>query len=106
VIGAGTTTSFSNYRRIDENPFDDDNYYCLKQIDFDGKYSFSDIQYLNFKDFIFKVYPNPIRGFFKIANPHSTAAVTVADMTGEVVISKEIEKGVNQIDASRLKSVV
>ena len=41
--GAGTNTQLSNYSMIDYNVQKAINYYRLKQTDFDGKYTFSDL---------------------------------------------------------------
>jgi hypothetical protein len=46
--GAGNSTVTSDYKFIDENPFDGISYYRLKQVDFNGKHSFSEIVAVNF----------------------------------------------------------
>jgi alpha-tubulin suppressor-like RCC1 family protein len=43
INGAGNSTQLNSYSLIDENPFSGTNYYRLKQTDFDGKYSYSEI---------------------------------------------------------------
>lgn len=42
--GAGNSSSVLNYSFIDNNPASGTNYYRLKQVDFDGKFEYSDIQ--------------------------------------------------------------
>lgn len=49
--GAGTTTQRTNYSAIDERPLQGISYYRLKQTDFDGKYSFSNIASVFVHDF-------------------------------------------------------
>ena len=49
--GNGTTNSLSNYKYIDTYPFDGNNIYRIKQVDFDGTVDYS---------YLFKVY-NPLR---------------------------------------------
>lgn len=43
VNGAGTTTSIQNYTFMDETPLSGINYYRLKQVDFDGQFSYSPV---------------------------------------------------------------
>ena len=61
VYGAGTTDRAQSYSYIDELPFQGLNYYRLKQTDFDGQYSYSEVRTLVFdnKDRAPSVYPNP-----------------------------------------------
>jgi hypothetical protein len=58
--GAGNSTSIRNYSITDFNPYFNTSYYRLKQTDFDGKNSFSNIISANNKnDFSFDIFPNP-----------------------------------------------
>ena len=43
VNGAGTTTSIQNYSFTDETPMSGINYYRLKQVDFDGQFTYSPV---------------------------------------------------------------
>lgn len=47
VDGEGNSSKLLNYYAIDKDPFDGISYYRLKQTDFDGKYSYSEIIALN-----------------------------------------------------------
>ena len=62
VKGQGTGNSKSNYTSIDDSPLSGKSYYRLKQTDFDGKFTYSElikIENLDFKT-QFKIYPNPV----------------------------------------------
>lgn len=48
VEGAGYSNVIRNYQTLDEKPLDGISYYRLKQIDFDGKYSYSEWTPVNF----------------------------------------------------------
>lgn len=48
VDGNGTTTSVSNYTAYDEQPNSGVNYYRLRQTDFDGRTSHSEIKVVSF----------------------------------------------------------
>lgn len=43
IPGAGNTYDLKQYSYIDRMPFDGTNYYRLKQVDFDGRFTYSDI---------------------------------------------------------------
>jgi hypothetical protein len=64
IKGAGTKSTESNYEWIDKNPLASISYYRLKQTDFDGKYTYSDVRVIenNSTNSRFSVYPNPIAG--------------------------------------------
>lgn len=62
IDGAGYSNSLLKYKTYDQNPFDGNNIYKLKQIDFDGKFEeFDPINVWFEKDLDAKVYPNPIK---------------------------------------------
>ncbi|MEQ8908791.1 MAG: hypothetical protein RIC95_06340 [Vicingaceae bacterium] len=73
VKGAGNSNQLLNYQFYDRKPFSGLNYYRLKQIDFDGGFSFSAVQALDFEDAIgFNLYPNPSHGgslLLELENP-------------------------------------
>ncbi|TAG39387.1 MAG: LamG domain-containing protein [Cytophagia bacterium] len=57
VDGAGNSTNIRNYQFNVQNS--DDTYYRLKQIDFDGSFSYSSIIFVKGIENIVNVYPNP-----------------------------------------------
>ena len=63
--GAGNSVLNNYYDYIDENPSKNINYYRLKQVDFDGNYSFSKViivdNILNNEINNLNIYPNPIK---------------------------------------------
>src|SRR5690606_38608251 len=63
VEGKGTTNKTTNYEFIDTTPLQGQSYYQLKQTDFDGKSTKSDIVKIinELTDEVdVKVYPNPV----------------------------------------------
>ena len=56
VDGAGNSSIQNTYQFIDEKPYIYSSYYRLKQVDFDGKYKYSDIIYVENKSNIFYTY--------------------------------------------------
>ncbi|MEL7249606.1 MAG: T9SS type A sorting domain-containing protein [Bacteroidota bacterium] len=65
VPGAGFSNAELSYQTIDPNPYIGINYYRLKQTDFDGAFSYSEIQSVQFAEDAWTkvtVYPNPSPG--------------------------------------------
>ena len=62
VDGAGNSTTTLNYELIDENPAEGWNYYRLKQTDFNGTFSYSEIEqvYFDGAPSNIDVWPNPV----------------------------------------------
>lgn len=60
--GAGNSTSAITYDKIDYSPLSGLSYYRLKQTDFDGKFSYSQIVPIEYTETVrdFTLYPNPV----------------------------------------------
>jgi hypothetical protein len=104
VTGAGNSNDVSNYSFTDYNPLPGTNYYQLKQIDYDGKFSLSDVVALNSSsgNQELKIYVN--EGGKLIASVFSkkalnTSAIVLTDLSGKVIFSKDmpLQEGENTI---------
>ncbi|MFN2423659.1 MAG: T9SS type A sorting domain-containing protein, partial [Cryomorphaceae bacterium] len=94
VPGAGNSNTRLNYRDIDRNPLIGTSYYRLKQTDFDGSFSYSEIKAVrnivaNDEDNAF-VFPNPSyagRIFVKIPHAYSVyrTEVRLFNLSGQLV---------------------
>jgi hypothetical protein len=63
VAGAGTSSTINNYVVMDTSPLTGVNYYRLKQTDYDGRTTVSNVQVVNMNRSIpLTVFPNPFRG--------------------------------------------
>ncbi len=62
IKGKGTFNSKTTYSTIDESPLPGVSYYRLKQTDFDGKYTYSEVRLIEntYVGALLKLYPNPI----------------------------------------------
>jgi hypothetical protein len=90
VDGAGNSTHTLNYSTIDENPFEGTSYYRLKQTDYNGQFSYSEIVPVNFvkEENLFSVYPNPGYGAVKVICPgdkSETIELKIFDDTGKLI---------------------
>jgi len=59
IKGAGNSNSLIEYNSIDIQPHSGTSYYRLKQTDFDGAYSYSEIKTVNNFETSMLLYPNP-----------------------------------------------
>jgi choice-of-anchor B domain-containing protein len=89
VIASGNATEISDYSSIDKNPLSENNYYRIKQIDFGGNSSYSEVVQINLSNYqqSFSVYPNPsFEGDFSIdiQNP-GKIYIKIIDAEGKVV---------------------
>jgi hypothetical protein len=96
IKGAGNSNQIQNYRLIDEQPYQGVSYYRLKQTDFNGKYSYSEIKTVDISVNAIhnhlSVYPNPsnLKGVY-LALPDGIddekIIIQVIDIYGKVVYS-------------------
>lgn len=92
--GAGLSTQLLNYKIIDENPFNGNNYYKLSQVDYNGHKTHLSLLNIEFKtgDFVINnLHPNPTNGemyfdFYSTSN--GSMKLEIIDITGRVVNSK------------------
>ncbi|MBA3665679.1 MAG: T9SS type A sorting domain-containing protein [Bacteroidetes bacterium] len=99
VNGAGTSHEYHSYATSDESPFEGTSYYRLKQTDFEGGYSYSEMRTVTFnqKNNMLLVYPNPSDGTLihvQIKNSDENSEVTIKLYDG---LGKEIEKNSRKI---------
>jgi hypothetical protein len=102
VNGAGNSTVVLNYSLVDNAPLNGLSYYRLKQTDFNGAFTYSNIETVNFTantDFSFSIYPNPTDGTIVNialnADKGEEVLVVVYDATGKETYSKVIISGDN-----------
>lgn len=105
VNGAGTTTAIQSYTFEDKKPLFGPNYYRLKQVDFDGKTSTSEIIYVAFdRKSHFTVFPNPVPyDRFTIQYPNALSnelSIDLYDCNGKLLFqqTKTVYKGDNFIE--------
>ncbi len=101
VGGAGTTIEKQEYIFFDEQPIGGANYYRLKQIDFDGAFSFSKTISENiavFPDQEINVFPNPVQGklFVNIPENKEIQNIEIFNQLGQRVGDARLEgNGIN-----------
>lgn len=95
VKGAGTITYERMYLTVDTKPFNGISYYRLKQTDFDGTASYSDVVAVKFKSESagFQLYPNPAQGsvhLFFTSALSGECLIKVLDLSGREVMRREL----------------
>ncbi len=100
IEGQGTTQQMQSYVLLDKQPWSGINYYRLRQVDFDGTITYSEIRSLDFRKDEIKVYPNPANEVVSISNPHETVELVVRDLSGKTINTSTIEHGVITLDVS------
>ena len=107
VKGAGTSNKLNNYSFIDANANDFDVYYRLKQIDFDGNFSYSNIVKISNTDNgtfdVVNVQPNPFDNELNIrinAISDKNIQVLIYDSKGALVSERNVNAilGLNTIN--------
>ena len=96
VNGAGTTTKRINYTYTDATLSDfgiATFYYRLKQVDLDGKTSYSNVIPLSLKDIVsWKLYPNPVKDKLTIElnlNANTKVSVQVISKDGKLLLNAD-----------------
>jgi len=107
--GAGNSDEVLNYLEYDYSPLAGVSYYRLKQTNFDGAFTYSNmVSISNFNDDVVNVNPNPNNGNFKIQGNLKNADLSILNMLGKVVYQYHItdlsKDGGHNIDLTHLSN--
>lgn len=109
VNAVGFATYQTNYSGIDSNPHRGINYYRIKQLDVDGKYSFTNIIPVDFAYYEVSnsitnslLYPNPTNANVTLgvsSQINQTAQLTIFSLEGRIILNKNmmLESGQNNV---------
>jgi hypothetical protein len=94
----GTSTQSLEYEFIDNSPFEKSNYYRIKQIDQNGKTTFTNVVHIN-REFVLEKgilahYPNPVKNTLNLQLAASSAGnslITVTNVNGVMVMQQAIQ---------------
>jgi len=101
--GAGNSNAVLSYHYPDNNPYSGTSYYRLKQRDFDGTSSYSNVEVVNFEGLeIISLFPNPSQGEVSISIKSSatgTLELKAYDSVGKLVSNEvfQVNEGVSTI---------
>jgi hypothetical protein len=104
IEGDGTSNETKHYEYIHTSPSFGMNYYRIKQVDYDGKYSYSDIASVKYDGSgETNIYPNPATSEVTITTTVPTS-LQIMDVYGRVLSKQDISEGQNAVDISELPS--
>ena len=92
--GAGTSIQHHYYNAIDEKPLNGQSYYRLKQVDFDGNYSYSNIESIyNGSSSAYHIFANPTnKSLFIEGDNLLTSTITLQNISGQIFSAKYVQK--------------
>jgi hypothetical protein len=103
VAGAGTTSEEQSYSFLDEEPLAGPNYYRLRQVDFDGTESFSEVRLVKVDlgdGFSIRPFPNPAVNELYL-DDFSGGQVVILDQRGRLLLEAVLNEG-QALDVSQL----
>ena len=102
VLGSGTTDTEQAYRFVDtDRPDSETIYYRLKQVDFDGQYSYSRTVSVTASPVVDVpvVYPNPaVVGSTLTVRNTASGTLRLYDAAGRLQLSRPVREGTDRID--------
>jgi len=103
VAGNGTTQNAQSYDFLHKTPAVGENYYRLKQVDFDGAFEYSNIVYVENKNNSEPViiYPNPAHDF--VTYEGGAATLTFFDAYGRKVMEQTTQDQSTTVDVTNLE---
>ncbi|MEJ8804538.1 T9SS type A sorting domain-containing protein [Pontibacter sp. H249] len=112
IEGNGNSNTVIKYSFNDTNPQFGENYYRLRQADFDGQFEYSKTIAVNNiipEEMQVMMYPNPCRGgdceVLVRGNRQSTQTLLeLKDMSGRVVLSKVVQNGLVRFTADEINN--
>lgn len=106
IKGAGNSSQTNSYSSRDEHPYPGEiNYYRIKQVDINGKISYSDMEAVAIDDpeSHFSVYPNPVKNegliTYTTAHDGESCQLKIYDSMAKLLVNYRFAgvKGINQI---------
>jgi len=96
--GAGNSLEAITYSIIDNTPLSGTSYYRLKQTDFDGQFSYSDLRIMQIEGLLsFSIYPNPASQKLVISSNNAVEfSYIIYNYTGKLVTLNEVDAGSTQ----------
>jgi hypothetical protein len=93
----------NNYSYNHDSPISGSNYYRLKQVDFDGRATFSNIKSINFETHVLKLFPNPVQNILTVEGTVIGSVINIYDLYSKKLDSFKATSTSHQFDMSSYK---
>lgn len=103
IKGSGNSLTAQHYRFVDEQPYNGISYYRIKQVDFDGKSSYTKIRNVRIESNILKISPRNTDGRIDINTNDTSYDVNVYNIRGQKVYHFPTLFGTQSIFIDHLK---
>jgi hypothetical protein len=91
TANANNRSGINNYSFTDAQPITANNFYRLKQIDFDGRFTYSSILKIQFIEKpVFTIYPNPAVNGLSISGATAGSVIYLYDAAGKQLLQRTI----------------
>lgn len=90
IEGKENSQTKTDYQFIDSNPLRGENFYRLKQIDFDGKFEYSNIANISVKKKQQIVYYNSLNQTIEIDSNCNVGKITVYSTSGQIILQNDV----------------
>ncbi|HRP90064.1 MAG TPA: Ig-like domain-containing protein [Edaphocola sp.] len=102
----GNSQEVLNYDFTDVKPHQGVNYYRLKQMDFDGQSTFSEVRSLVFNDLTaIRIYPNPANEELTVEGVHEGQTLIIYNVLGQEMQRKTVtSNGINTLNVASLSA--
>ena len=87
IEGSGNSNEYKKYKYVDEFPYFGNNYYRLRQTDFDGDFKYSKVKHIFIYDNKLLLYPNPTTDYinYSILDPNNQFKVEIFSSSGQLI---------------------
>lgn len=104
IAAAGNSTTVQQYEAVHANPVSGSNYYRIRQIDTDGRHSFSKVVFIAMAADRNAVlaYPNPVVNGVLYIKLEEATGVRIVNMSGLTVVQKNLGAGLHNISVAQL----
>ena len=92
VAGGGDSNGESNYSFVDKIPLFN-SYYRLKQLDFDGTFTYSKVVSVKNSHASVVAYPNPAADHFYLKNLKEKGEIVIRNLEGKIISKQIVEPG-------------
>ncbi len=99
VNGHGSTTDEKHYSFTDPKPLLGINYYRLRQVDYDGRFVYSEVKSIKFESDEISIYPNPVKDLLNLSEINVGRNFQIVDLNHKIIKQGLISSSTIEISA-------